>query len=264
MEDIRTQARGEVDVREIGTITKLAKGPSYFRARRRPLVIGCSIGDRPPAGYSNAGTLGCFVVGRKSPHYISVLTNNHVIAAENEKSKGSPFVQPGTLDGGRFSADVVGELGRYIRLRRSGVNHVDAALGDLYDDVEYDPRTIGDFGDLRGLGSVYRLPPKARVRKAGRTTGQTTGRVTAFDVDNVRVGYDMGVIRFDEQIEIEGTGKSAFSDSGDSGSMIVDDREQAIGLLFAGGTTGGSNGKGLTYANPIGTVLDALDVDLAL
>jgi hypothetical protein len=71
-------------------------------------------------------------------------------------------------------------------------------------------------------------------------------------------------LRFDNQIEIEGSGNKAFSDSGDSGSLIVDDQLRAVGLLFAGGDVGGSNGKGLTYANPIDAVLDALKVDLEL
>lgn len=39
---------------------------------------------------------------------------------------------------------------------------------------------------------------------------------------------------------------------------------QAIGLLFAGGDEGGSNGKGLTFANPIEAVVDALRVDLEI
>jgi hypothetical protein len=33
-------------------------------------------------------------------------------------------------------------------------------------------------------------------------------------------------------------------------------------LLFAGGDQGGRNGKGLTYANPMLSVLEALKVDL--
>jgi hypothetical protein len=33
---------------------------------------------------------------------------------------------------------------------------------------------------------------------------------------------------------------------------------KAVALLFAGGETGGSNGLGLTFANPIGHVLSAL------
>ena len=86
--------------------------------------------------------------------------------------------------------------------------------------------------------------------------------MTAFDVDNVVVNYDIGNLRFDGQLEIEGTGRHAFSDGGDSGSLIVNSNMQAVALLFAGGDTGGSNGLGLTYANPIAQVLKALNATL--
>ncbi|HSW27787.1 MAG TPA: hypothetical protein VLJ62_33845, partial [Burkholderiaceae bacterium] len=95
------------------------------------------------------------------------------------------------------------------------------------------------------------------------TTGVRHGRVTAFELDGVPVEYDIGIVTFDDQIEIEGAGKRSFSDSGDSGSLIVDSQLQAAALLFAGGDHGGSNGKGLTYANPIAAVLKALKVKLA-
>ena len=58
--------------------------------------------------------------------------------------------------------------------------------------------------------------------------------------------------------------RAAFSDSGDSGSLIVDEDLKAIGLLFAGGDSGGANHKGLTYANPITSVLNTLKIDLLL
>lgn len=38
----------------------------------------------------------------------------------------------------------------------------------------------------------------------------------------------------------------------------------AVGLLFAGSTTGGSNGQGLTYLNPIDTVLERLGAELEI
>ena len=265
-EEIRKRAKGEVDVKEIGTIVKFA-GPTsaaFYRQRRRPLRIGSSIGDVPPAGFIAAGTLGCFVVRRSAPFFIGMLTNNHVIANENSNPIGSPVAQPGTLDGGSFPDDEVGELGKVIKLKKTATNFVDAAVGDVYEEIDFDTRTIGNLGDLQGQVDVSDLPANAIVHKVGRTTGQTKGRITAFDVDNVRVEYDVGVLRFDNQIEIEGSGNKAFSDSGDSGSLIVDDQLRAVGLLFAGGDVGGSNGKGLTYANPIDAVLDALKVDLEL
>ena len=48
----------------------------------------------------------------------------------------------------------------------------------------------------------------------------------------------------------------------DGGSLIVDNDNLGVALLFAGGDSGGSNGMGLTYANPLRTVLDALKIDL--
>jgi hypothetical protein len=81
-------------------------------------------------------------------------------------------------------------------------------------------------------------------------------------VDDVVVDYDLGNVRFDDQIEIEGTGSGPFSDGGDSGSLIVDSRRFALAQLFAGTDSGGRNGMGLTYATPIQTVLDSLKVDL--
>jgi hypothetical protein len=102
------------------------------------------------------------------------------------------------------------------------------------------------------------------VAKIGRTTGVTRGQVTAFELDNVVVGYDIGNLRFDNQVEIESDGDGPFSDGGDSGSLIVDAGKRGVALLFAGSDQGGSNGQGLTYANPLGAVLDALKVELAL
>lgn len=263
---ISSMARGEVDVREIGTIVKFpAQGSArFYRQRRRPLRIGSSIGDVPPAGFVAAGTLGCFVVRRSAPYYIGMLTNNHVIGRENANAIGAPVAQPGTLDGGEFPGNEVGALGRLVRLRTGRANLVDAAVGDVFEDVDYDTRKIADLGNLQGAGNILDVPANGKVYKVGRTTGRTEGRVTAFDVDNVNVEYDLGLLRFDNQIEVEGAGSRAFSDSGDSGSLIVDGDLRAVGLLFAGGNVGGTNGKGYTYANPLDVVLDALRVDLEI
>ncbi len=76
------------------------------------------------------------------------------------------------------------------------------------------------------------------------------------------VNYDIGNLRFDGQIEIEGTGQKPFSDGGDSGSLIVNAGMQAIALLFAGSDLGGRNNRGLTFANPIHRVLKDLKASL--
>jgi hypothetical protein len=208
-----------------------------------------------------AGTLGCFVrSGSSSALYI--LSNNHVLADENRYPKGRPIVQPGGLDGGSPTADRVAKLTRFVRLDPAKTNFVDCAIAKANASIQTDVLKLRGIGTLAGLRSGD-LEVGDVVHKVGRTTGVRHGRVTAFELDGVAVEYDIGVVSFDNQIEIEGAGTRSFSDAGDSGSLIVDAQMRAAALLFAGGDHGGSNGKGLTYANPIAAVLEALKVKLA-
>jgi hypothetical protein len=65
--------------------------------------------------------------------------------------------------------------------------------------------------------------------------------------------------RFRQQIVIQGLG-GAFSDRGDSGSLVLEKAtNRPVGLLFAGGT--GTDGVVYTFANPILEVLDRLKID---
>src|SRR5262249_10517360 len=58
---IRSKAKGEADVRFIGTVAKRAD-PPWVQQRHRPLKIGTSVGHL----LVTAGTLGCFVRKRKA------------------------------------------------------------------------------------------------------------------------------------------------------------------------------------------------------
>lgn len=255
---IAARAKGEVDVRYVGRIRARAK--PWYRSKQRPLLIGSSTGFLA-SGFIMAGTLGCFVrSGSSSALYI--LSNNHVLADENRYPKGRPIVQPGGLDGGSPTADRVAKLTRFVRLDPGQTNFVDCAIAKLNATIQADVHKLKGIGTLAGQrGSELQVGDV--VHKVGRTTGVRHGRVTAFELDGVAVEYDIGVISFDNQIEIEGAGNRSFSDAGDSGSLIVDDEMLAAALLFAGGDHGGSNGKGLTYANPIAAVFKALKVKLA-
>jgi hypothetical protein len=251
--EIRRQARGEVEVRYVGRIAKRAL---WHRARQRPLLMGASIGHHQ----ITAGTLGCFVKARRGGE-ARILSNNHVLADENHGRRGDAIIQPGRFDGGARQRDAVGALARCIPLKPKGTNLVDAATATIREGLEYDPHMLKGLGTLAALGPEL-LDAGTPVSKVGRTTGVTRGRVTAFELDNVIVEYDAGNLRFDDQVEIEGTEDGPFSQGGDSGALIVDGTTSAVALLFAGGDMGGSNGMGLTYANPIRAVLDALRVDL--
>lgn len=256
VELITKRARGEVDVRYVGRIGKRAV--PWYQQRQRPLLIGISIGHHKVT----AGTLGCFVKPRVGEG-VFVLSNNHVLANENRGKTGDVIVQPGALDGGTKPADVVAAVGNFVRLKKRGSNLVDCALGVIATGISAENAKLRGAGKLAGTGDAF-LDEGTEVAKIGRTTGLTRGRVTAFEMDNVIVGFDIGNLRFDNQVEIEGAGTRPFSDGGDSGSLIFDGDKRGVALLFAGSDQGGANEQGLTYANPLRAVLDALKVDLAL
>jgi hypothetical protein len=255
METIRKRAKGEVDVRYIGEVTKRAALP-WYQKMTRPLRNGASIGHFK----ITAGTLGGFVRSRDDGSVL-ILSNNHVLANENRAKKGDHIIQPGTFDGGQDPGQKFGELLRFVKLKKAGVNLVDCAVASIDREIKFNHRTLTGLGKLAGLGDPE-LAEDDAVGKVGRTTGTTKGRVTAFELDNVVVGYDIAFLKFDGQVEIEGVDSGSFSQGGDSGSLIVDAGHRAVALLFAGSDQGGSNGHGLTFANPIRPVLDALKVDL--
>lgn len=254
LETVRKQAKDEVEVRYVGRVIKRAL--PWYQRRNRPLRVGGSIGHVKVT----AGTLGCFVRDRDDGAAL-ILSNNHVLADENHAKAGDAIIQPARDDQGRNPADRAGRLERFIRLKRIGVNLLDCAVASVDSDLRYDPRRVTGLGTLAGMGPDL-LDEGVALAKAGRTTGVTRGRVTAFEMDNLVVGYDMGDIRFDNQIEVEGADAGPFSDGGDSGSLIVDGECRAVALLFCGSDQGGANGQGLTYGNPLRPVLDRLKVDL--
>ena len=254
--EMRKKSKGDIDVRYIGKIQKM-ETPTTLQKRRRPLVIGCSIGHYK----ITAGTLGCFVSDRESGE-ILILSNNHVLANENNARAGDAIIQPGKIDGGKLAKDTIGKLKSFVKLKKTSTNYVDCAVSTIKAGVKHKQSKLGSFGNLAGLAPEF-VPDGTVVYKVGRTTGETKGLVTAFELDNVVVEYDIGNVKFNNQIEIEGTGSDPFCEGGDSGSLIFNEDLQAVALLFAGGDSGGSNGMGLTYANPIRKVLDSLKVDLA-
>ena len=249
IELVRHRCKREIDERIVGPLFKQSP---WYRNRNRPLRIGGSVGRTDEYA---AGTLGCFVSSRTGSYNDFILSNNHVLAAENEGKSEDRIVQPGRLDKGKVRTDVVATLTRFKKLKKRN-NLVDAAVAELRGNTEYYYDWIEGRGAIRGLRGTP-LEIGDVVYKVGRTTGLTKGRVSAIEMDSVVVGdYNDGDLEFDEQIEIEPVGSKPFSRGGDSGSLIVDARRRVVGLLFAG------NDVDATYANTIDNVLDALKIDL--
>ena len=173
-----------------------------------------------------------------------VLSNNHVLADENNAHIGDPVIQPGSLDGGDPANDVIGELFDYVPLQFSTfgtpnplVNHVDAACAQLtaFGDFTREIFWVGYPKGWRTRASVQQAVAAGQTaaQKTGRTTGFTTGQITDVSFDGW-VGYSTGDAYFEDQILIE---PGNFSAPGDSGSCILDLEENIVGLLFAGGAT---------------------------
>jgi hypothetical protein len=255
----RGSVRADVLEPQPPVATALAAGET---SRVRPLRPGVSVAHVDVT----AGTLGGFVVadpgrsGVGTPELpggegaVFALSNRHVL----DGVPGDGVLQPGPADGGTDPADRVGTVAAVVPLARGERASVDAAIA-LLDDPEVDL----DYPVGR-VTTTAEAVPGDEVEKIGRTTGHTHGRVSAIEMDDVLVGYgpELGVLAFDGQIEVETTSSGPFSRGGDSGSLVYRADGVALGLLFAGSETGGADGTGLTYVNPIGTVLDALGVRL--
>jgi hypothetical protein len=255
LEDIRHRARDEVEVRYVGRVSKHAT-PPWYRSQVRPLRPGASVGHFK----ITAGTIGALATEKRSGQVV-ILSNNHVLANENVAETGDAIVQAGIYDGGKRPKDVVASLSKSINLSTTRPNLIDAAYAAVSEAIEVDPANYDAIGTLLGTRSAP-IYPGLSVAKVGRTTGVTRGRISAIEVDQIVVGYDIGQLSFDDQIEIESTETGSFSAGGDSGSLIIDDEGRACGLLFAGSESGGSNGRGVTYANPIDVVLRRLAIQL--
>ncbi|HEY3625616.1 MAG TPA: hypothetical protein VGL00_05015 [Terracidiphilus sp.] len=269
VEAICEEAKHEVDLRFVGHIRPLQTSrqtrsqtmsqtglQARLQTECRPLQIGCSIGQYQ----ITAGSLGGFVRDRTTGT-ILLLSNNHVLANENLAIEGDPVLQPGFFDHGIEGKDTVAYLRRFIPLDWANLNYVDCATASVSRIDWIDPRTLDSRGTLKGGRTAPLAGPEA-VYKIGRTTGLTTGTVTAVEVDNITISYDQGTAVFDGQIEVQGGDNIPFAVGGDSGSLVFDQNNQALGMVFGGTLQGWDTNIGLTYVNPLNRVLNELNVDL--
>jgi hypothetical protein len=248
---------GAIEPQDIG-IQTLAK-------RVRPARGGYSVGhinitagtiatcvyDILPGGTVSPPTHG---VGIPSKYYI--LSNNHVLANVNAGSPGDPILQPGPFDGGTNPADKIASLSRFVPITLQPPvpvalhnNLVDCAIAEgAFHDLD---REIYWNAAVRGWRRKANVAVGTVVKKTGRTTNFTTGRITVINA-TIDVNYGGGrVARFKDQIVT--TNMSA---GGDSGSLVMTLDNVALGLLFAGSPIA-------MIANQIENVRSLLRVEVA-
>ncbi len=222
------------------------------QSKLRPAPPGCSVGFGMIGGMIMAGTFGA-VVSDGANSYI--LSNNHVLADVDHLPAGSPIYQPGLLDGGNTASDQIAMLTRAVRLDPNAPNQVDCAIAQVIVPGDVTPVPLPQVGRLASAQPIDASTGMS-VEKVGRTTSYT--RSTVFDIDgHMQVDYDGTTFDFDNIIVISNPG-NAFSDAGDSGSLIVDAAtKRATALLFAGSSQ-------FTLASKLDLVLAALGVTLTV
>lgn len=265
----------KTDVIEIGEVRLLVNTQRY-----RPVKPGSSIGHHA----ISAGTLGAIVRDKKTGEKL-LLSNNHVLAnitngRDGRAKQGDVILQPGSYDGGKLDTDVVAYLHKYAPISKAEMASecpmavaAEATVNTLFkvikpsysmkfmkttnqnnivDAAVAKPTQVDISEEILEIGAVKGvIEPKLgdKVKKNGRTTGYTEGTIRAVDV-TMRVALDgESYAIFTEQILSDI--KSA---PGDSGSLVLDSHNRAVGLLFAGSNT-------TTLFNKISNVMKELDVE---
>jgi hypothetical protein len=263
------------DVIETGTIRAFQSPTGSYR----PAPGGVSVGHRD----ITAGTLGCWV--RRNGQWM-MLSNNHVLANSNAAEIGDPILQPGPYDTGRYPDDQIAVLEDFVAIKFPGdsdgdsgscgiaavvvsiLNGIAGVLGSSTRVKAFSTRQVDNLVDaaigrplneenilleILNIGAVQGTASAdlgTAVKKSGRTTGYTEDVIQQVDVTvDVQYGTNL-VARFTDQLMA-----GAMSQGGDSGSAVLNDRNQLVGLLFAGSDQ-------TTIINRINHVFDSLNLSL--
>jgi hypothetical protein len=269
-----------------------AQYPNGIRDQQEVIIGGISGANTNLTGQS--GTIG-YLCTRKSKlprrKEIHLLSNSHVFAdlRKPKVDDGDLIMQPSPGEPG--SNRPIGTLVNFSALKFDEIsepNHVDAAIARLWGAARHDVM-IPLIGAVKGYVEKRDVEIGEAARKFGRTTGYTEGRVFSIYLD-IWIRYDRTgqSAFFQNQLLIEPASPefTRFVSKGDSGSLVVDGSQHAIGLIFAGTSDAAKRApdpanadssagpdptadkperiEGYGLANPISEVLARLKIDLVV
>lgn len=168
------------------------------------------------------GTLGCLVISNDDPDTILGLTNEHVVSWNSED------VPDGVNDIGQpwkrtccciFVRDVIGSV-----FNSQKDDKVDCAVIEFHSDILSGIKNGGTINEIHEVGAIKGKTIAVAgmlVKKRGAATGLTHGIVkdVAFDQGQLLIGPVDPYVKF--------------ADFGDSGSIVLDENNLVIGLLWA-------------------------------
>jgi hypothetical protein len=268
---------------EVSSLATASQYPNGIRERQEMIVGGISGANMNLSGQS--GTIGYFCTRRtrlRRRKEIHLLSNSHVFADLRKIAvdAGDLIMQPSPGEPG--SNRPIATLVNFSVLQFDDLknpNHVDAAIAKLWD-TQHHQSLIPLIGAVKGYVEKKDVEIGEAARKFGRTTGYTEGRIFSISLD-IWIRYDRTgqSAFFQDQFLIEPASPqfTKFVAKGDSGSLLVDAEQRALGLIFAGVSEAPQSTQtsaeinppdklkkieGYGVANPISEVLDRMRVEL--
>ena len=244
-------------------------GTSHTAKQTPPIQLGTSGGNTQDIanGFCCSGTLGSLVhIG--STQYI--LSNSHVLCGDvvsggngRVATIGDDINQPGLVDNNcsASNTNLVADLSSLTTVYPpNSTPNVDCAIAQVRAGM------VSSTGSILEIGTISATTVGASVgqavKKSGRTTGLSRSSISAINA-SVSVGYDTEcggtafIKNYTGQILVTNSA-SRFLNSGDSGSLMVEDvstNPRAVGLLFAGSSS-------IAVANPINDDLSHLGASM--
>lgn len=231
--------------------------------RYRPLEGGCEIliideedeEDEEDEQKISNGTLGCIVTKvENQEREFYILSNNHVLANFNQNPIGIPIIQTNDIDNPDIMEDIVANLSSFIPIKFiegdiKPVNFVDCAIAKIIDKSMISNKII-DIGEIKG---VVKASLNQKIKKVGASTGLTIGKIITIGATVEIPAMEELKILYKNQLlsDIDG-------DHGDSGSVVLNEDNEVLGLLVGGG------GGGPVLINEINKVLELLNVEIYL
>jgi hypothetical protein len=227
------------------------------------------------------GTIGYFVrkksllpLQRKD---VYLLSNSHVFAdlRKSVVDTHDLILQPSPGEGA--NSRPVAELVRFAHPKLENdvgdANFVDAAIAKIFRGQTH-KTLIPMIGAINGFAEKKTVEIGEPSRKFGRTTGFTSGKIFSVSLD-IWIRYDRtgqsSYFKNQFLIEPDKPQFEKFVEKGDSGSLLVDGKNYAIGLIFAGANGNPNNAENnekikrinnYGVANPLSDVLTKLKIEL--
>lgn len=223
--------------------------------RYRPLRGGIQIGS---SSWGGLGTLGfMFRVDEPPPERVFAVTNHHVLFSSVATEVAGTTVGQPTADDS-VTKCCRGVFGAFVKGYRD--NTLDAAIALIERGTEYYPQ-IEEIGVIAGDHDVTQaeaLTLTYQVKKRGRTTRLTGGTIQSINTINTNGWSGYMVVK----PNAAASGTATFADHGDSGSAVLNESNEIVGLLWAvASLVPGQSQVGWGFAWPIDVVKSRFAAD---